>query len=75
MRAPVSLLILLTLPAIGLFADAPATPRPKRPGPHVCDPYAERCPACSDCSKCKACSKENNRCSVKRAQLGMGPKS
>lgn len=68
------LLLILALTSLPVLSAEPA-PRPATPPPKkrilTCDPYAEKCPACKDCSRCRACSKEGNRCSVKRAQLGM----
>jgi hypothetical protein len=36
----------------------------KRPPPHACQPYAEKCTACKDCTKCGHCSRKGGKCSV-----------
>lgn len=30
----------------------------------MCQPYAEKCPACKDCTQCKHCSIIGGKCSV-----------
>lgn len=70
------LVLVLAIGSLAVAGEAPTGPS-KAPATtprrliQRCQPYVEKCPACTDCSRCRACSKEGNRCSVKRSQLGM----
>lgn len=65
---PLALLALVIIaaaaPVVGRVV--PNAPPPSLCGPMaaVCDPYADKCPACKDCTKCHWCSQKGGKCST-----------
>lgn len=56
----IPLILLSLLVGMKIQKDFPSPPEAIT----MCQPYAEKCPACKDCSACKHCSVKKGWCSV-----------